>query len=455
MTCKPAALIALIVSMLLILPCAVSADGMIFHIDDEDMWGLLSENQQLAAINYENGVQNMILAVDVTELSGEKAVWLFPVPAKPDETAIDIIQGFPRLWGSDIKDKADTSISSAFMVMRVSQVYTFPLLVVTGFGGGALFTGTKYVGGLDGLGDGVIVHEHIEKMGLVTELVSAKESGALYSYLTGKGLDLPANSKAVLDEYTGKDYSFVVSWISDVEAFKLESSAKGYGQFNTIGVSISFPTDKIYFPLKPTSVYGSAEVPVLIYVMEHVTPELYPGIEHESTVTYFDEGYYSVPTEFSSFFNGKTSVQDLRYTKIKITAPSKYLTEDLWIKNSAPSGIALTYFIIRNVWIVGIAFFVVCSCLASLFSGMIVFRKDQISKSKLFLLGLANFFTLIGFTIATIILETKKLDSKLLQQLNAQGITAWDNRKVLFIFLFTILFLALTIVFQLMLQAIF
>jgi hypothetical protein len=53
--------------------------------------------------------------------------------------------------------------------------------------------------------------EHIEKMGLTTELIGTKEGNALYIYLTGKGLDLPSDSKAILDEYVGKDYSFVVS----------------------------------------------------------------------------------------------------------------------------------------------------------------------------------------------------------------------------------------------------
>jgi len=78
----------------------VSADGGIV-IYDPDMfrWELQDMDQQLCAINYENGFENMLLSVDVSDLHGEKAVWIFPVPAKPDKTVIDIIKGFPRLWG--------------------------------------------------------------------------------------------------------------------------------------------------------------------------------------------------------------------------------------------------------------------------------------------------------------------------------------------------------------------
>jgi hypothetical protein len=429
----------------------VSADGMI-HISDPDMhWGLVNENQQLAAINYENGFQNMILSTGVNDLRGEKAVWIFPVPAKPDKTVIDVIKGFPNLWGYDVKQRTDETISNSFSLMRLSQVYTFPFYMY--------FSGTFSANSLGGesLGEQVTIYEHIEKMGLTTELIGTKESNALYSYLTDKGLDLPSDSRTILDEYVGKDYSFVVSWISDVAKFKNESKTTyGYGNLAYIlGVSIRFPTDKIYFPLKPTSVYGSTNVPILIYVMGHVTPELYPEIKKESQVNYFVQRQYTVPPEFSSFFNGKTTIDDLNYTKIKINAPSKYFKDDLWIQNSSPVSIALVNFIEKNTLIWGLVFFALSSCLASLFSGMVVFRKDQISKKKFALFGLWNFLSLIGFAIASRFLRTKRLDPKLEQQLKSQGLTVSDSRKNSFVFLFTILFLIITFVFQIILQSIF
>ncbi|MCX6821877.1 MAG: DUF2330 domain-containing protein [Candidatus Aenigmarchaeota archaeon] len=432
---------------------SVFADGMI-HIYDPDMyrWDLLNENQQLSVINYENGFQKMILSVDVTELRGEKAVWLFPVPAKPDKTVIDVIKGFPKFWGYDVKEKTDDTISGTFSVIRLSQVYTFPFLF--------LFSSISSLSssGARNLEEGITIHEHIEKMGLTTELVSVKESDALYNYLTNKGLDLPSGSKSILDEYIGKDYSFVVSWISDVAKFKQESSNQDiYGRtINTVGVSITFPTNKIYFPLKPTSVYGSSEIPILIYVIGHVTPNLYQEIKQESQINYFVQDYYTVSPEFSSFFNGKTRINELEYTKIKINAPSKYLREDLWIKNSAPINITLADFINRNTLICGLIFFVLTSCLASLFSGLVVFRKDKIiSNQKLALFGLWNFLTLIGFAIASVFLRTKKLKPELEQQLKSEGIIVWDGRKILFVFLFTIFFLIITFVFQIVLQYIF
>jgi hypothetical protein len=72
------------------------------------------------------------------------------------------------------------------------------------------------------ISDGVTVYESIEKIGLTTELVSAVNGSSLTEYITSKGLNLPESSKSILDEYTGKEYSFVISWISDIEKFKQE-----------------------------------------------------------------------------------------------------------------------------------------------------------------------------------------------------------------------------------------
>jgi len=59
------------------------ADGMFYkRYSDNIMWELQNVGQQLCAINYESGLEKMLLYVDLKDLQGEKAVWIFPVPAK-------------------------------------------------------------------------------------------------------------------------------------------------------------------------------------------------------------------------------------------------------------------------------------------------------------------------------------------------------------------------------------
>lgn len=447
---------AIVLLFSLFIPAA-SADGFI-HIYDGDMWSLFNEEQQFCAINYKDGFQNMILTVDTgQELTGEKAVWIFPVPAKPDKTVINIVKGFPQLLGYDVQDEADESISNVFIAVRATQVYTFPFLL---FGRMGMF-------GKAGEGLGVTVYESIEKMGLTTELVSAVDGSSLTNYVTSKGLNLPESSKSMLDEYTGQEYSFVISWISDIEKFKQEQGKieRGHRRMwmgNAIGVFITFPIDKIYYPLKPTSVYGSKRVPAVIYILDYVVPELYDGIKTDTEINYFFENRLNAPEELRDFFAGYEkepstyysregqkqgfTIKDVKYTKIKVNPPSKYLTQDLWMEVSTPIKVKAADFANRFRLLYGLIFFILCSCLASLFSGMIIFRDRTISKMKFAFFGLWNFLTLIGFLMAAYI---SKIDLRFTQSQEIQKGDASFGKiitrtllialviPILFLFLFT------------------
>jgi hypothetical protein len=413
-------------AVLLLAAPLVGADGMV-HIYDEDMWGLFHEQQQFCAINYQEGFQNMILMVDTSEeLRGEKAVWIFPVPAKPEGTMIGIIKGFPSFLGYDIKERAQEAVSSAFGGMVSTQIYAIPFIMWFGFKQSFGAVGGRTLGASY---EGITVHQRIEKMGLATELVSAADAASLSSYLSDKGLNL-GNSRSILDEYVGKEYSFVVSWISDIDKFKQEQ-AKAERQYdskwtgNTVGVFIRFPTEKMYYPLKPTSVYGNERVPAVIYVVGYVEPDLYPEIKADTEVNYFLHDYFTAPEELSGFFSGLEmqastyyepvydtqkkaestqekagfTIKNLRYTKIKINAPANYLTQDLWIENSMPRKIKNADFVNGFSFWQWLLVFGACSCLASLISAVIVFRRDSPSLPKFLVFGLFNLLTLAGFSI--------------------------------------------------------
>jgi hypothetical protein len=57
----------------------------------------------------------------------------------------------------------------------------------------------------------------------------------------------------------------------------------------------------------------------------------------------------------------------VKYTKIRLVPPSEYLTEDLWMKTSAPLKIKIAYFINRFSLLIGLIFFILFSCLASFY----------------------------------------------------------------------------------------
>ncbi|MCR4335541.1 MAG: sulfite exporter TauE/SafE family protein [archaeon] len=396
----------------------VYADGMMYiEPYDSDMeilpWMPQPENAQFVAINYEDGIQNMIIGIDTGEIKGNKAVWIFPVPVNANDIEIDIMKGFPQLNGRLTNTVKNDTVNAAFALNGISQIYTLPFYffatLLTNIGSMAEMQSAdslemrKNITGLE-------IHEHIEAMGLATEVVSGNDIGIIYSYLKINGFEVPVTSKALLDEYTGQGYTFVVTWINDVEEYN-EQAGKSeedpyddyYGRVNynnqskLLGVQVSFPYKEIYFPLKPTSIYNEKEIPVAIYVMNHVTPTVFPEIEENTVTTYFVQNNYSPTQPLIGFFNDQSKIDKLKYTKIKIDTQAKNFTADLWIANYSPPDIALADAIIENSLLFMIMLFALISCCSSLIAGTFVFRKDKPDLVKFFLFGLTNFLTLIGF----------------------------------------------------------
>jgi len=75
----------------------------------------------------------------------------------------------------------------------------------------------------------------------------------------------------------------------------------------------------------PISVYGSEIVPITIRVIGHVSPKVFEGIKNYTETDYYLGSYKSFPYDLKDF-NGEQS-NDIKYTKIKIKAPSEFLTE--------------------------------------------------------------------------------------------------------------------------------
>ena len=386
------------------LSMAFADGGLWVHRSDVGDWMLRNMSGQFAAINYQNGIEKLLLSINPQELKGEKAVWVFPVPASPDKTALDIVEEVPGFSGKDIKVAALGTASKSFGLMSFSQIYTLPLwgfywIASQSFNIGAGLPSVSW----EGIERGVTVHERIEKMGLTTELITAKNEAAFYNYLQSKDLSFPSDAQNIMKNYIGSDYSFVVSWVSNVSEFdRLFSYPSGSRGPRSSGPSISvlvvFPTDKIYFPLKLTGVYDSVKIPILVHVLGYVAPEVYQAIANDTEINYQVQAEYSIPDNLVYFFNQgqEKTVEKLKYTEIKINTPSKYLTEDLWISDSASAKIAMLAFVNDYVWFWGLLVFILFSCLASVVSGVIVFAGQKPSVKKFALLGFANLLTLAG-----------------------------------------------------------
>ncbi|MEM5844219.1 MAG: DUF2330 domain-containing protein [Candidatus Aenigmatarchaeota archaeon] len=360
------------------------ADGVLFVKSYErEEWLPSVQTQQISVIDFSDEKESLLISIK-GDLKGEKLVWLFPIPAEPQSVKIDVIKNFPTFSGYEVKSRVGYEVDRIFPIFTFSQGY--PIFYY--FFGAFSFGGVAKTEGFEEE-RGVVIHEHLEKAGISVELVSAEDSSKFLSYLNEKGLVLP---NSLVEEYIGKKYSFVVGWVSDVEKYKIETEG------SLLGLKIEFPTKKIYYPLKLTSLYGNQKIPIRIYVLGHVSPEIFDSIANSTKVSYY--------------INDTTQI---KYTKIQINSNSNLLTQDLWIGSSSPLEISFAALILFSPPLFMGIVFILCSIIASIVSGLIVFKR-KLSIKTLTLLGITNLLTIIGVFISSLVLIKRK-EKKILKSL--------------------------------------
>lgn len=407
-------------------PQMVLADGMLIDPDPySDRWDYYDETSQLAFINYEDGFEKMIISIEFNQ-SDKNLYWVFPVPANPEKVSINILNTLPNFKGEDIKLRAQKELDDTKDFLRLTQIY--PYLFNAFFGINTLDVGldTKApsfgaTGRVDFSGGqkDVIVYEHLEKEGITTEIITAVTPLGLSNYFKDKGFKLDGKSIRALNHYIGRNFTFVVSWITN--SSKATQTPRKVNQASQRGIFVSFPTDKIYYPLIPTSVYESKIIPTSIRVIGHVSPIIFDDIKGSTEIKYYIDNNFSYNPELEQFY--KYDKSTLTYTLINLNSPSKMFTDDLWINKATSLKTYIPLFISLHPYLTTILLLIICSFIAGIITAWSISKENRNFPSfiKFGLIGLSNCLTLIALTITVFI----KLNSK----------------RILFIFLFSINFL--------------
>lgn len=433
---KKLSILLILASILLpVISTPAFADGMLIEPSPySDGWDYSNETNQTAYINYEDGLEKMILSIGIEESENKEMVWLFPIPAEPDKVVIDVITDLPYLVGSEISQSAVSNINNAKAVLFLTQLYTIPIIEMFTTIGAEAGMGmeeglTTGVGAVKGIEPDVVVYEHIEKEGMTSEIITAKTAEGLYNYLKDKKLNISEESIPVLDNYIGQSYSFIASWITPqkilitpvdktVDTTTLVSPSDFNSSSNQKGIFVTFPTEDIYFPLLPTSVYGSEVVPATIEVIGHVSPKIFQDIKTYTETDYYIGSYFAPNQEdFVEFYKGPA--RNLKYTKISINAPSKFFTDDLWISTNAPLKTYYSSFVAQHETVTALLLLLIISLITGFISSLIVFKKIKTG-----FIGLANCVSLIGVVAATAIVKTREgmvLAETLVSQLKEKG----------------------------------
>jgi|GEM_PF-1365522 len=407
---------ALLFLILISLSSLVCGDGCVMTLT-YDEYGvekdtlLSGEDSQVSVIDYRNGVEDMLISVKVTP-EGEGMLWIFPVPADPEksEIDIDITSEFPEIEGYNVKNKLGGKIKEVEGWSLISQLWSvFPAFITNPdlikrefFHAQKSFASWRKgdvmeAGGVSGLyleepDYGVKVYHRINKLGLTSELLTARYGEGLKKYLAEKNLTLPQLVVDEIDWYIGKEYALVVSWVSNPKEFG--------SQKKDLALRVKFPTNKLYYPLKLTSVYGSQIIPITIYFRGHVSPKIYDFIKYGSETDYFISENYTIPPELDSFFDG-SGKGNLKYTRLNINTQSHNLKHDLWVSTFPPLSVIFADFgLTLPSPLFGLLLFALFSCLASFLAARVVYGREVKPLHSL-LLGLSNFASLLGVSLAS------------------------------------------------------
>ncbi|MEK6954768.1 MAG: DUF2330 domain-containing protein [Candidatus Micrarchaeota archaeon] len=468
---------AAVLLLILLFSGFATADGGAW-IRMPDRWQIHPESQQYAIIDYNDGYERLGLTVEFAASSqGTNAIWVVPIPASPTKVDIKLIDGFPIPTGSSISEQSRNIISSAALSAAVWG--TFPLALPLGFlfiFRGTLSGASMKADGMYGSSyyDGISIFQRVSLGGVTSDLVATKDPAELERYLSSKGVELAGEYKMILEKYVDKDYSFVVTYISDWQKFQSSKTSSGaydpygYGSYGAqypsrgsttpISLRIGFPSEKPYFPLKLTSMYGDRVIPITLYMIGNYKPKLYSGIGGGVKADYFRNGnvnnYYrgSAPSNTEEFFRPGRTLSNLDFTKITINEPSINFKDDLWFDSGLPISFGLKKVIADNFWVVLILMMAICSAVASIAAGRVIFKDGSVDDAHLAMHSLWNFTTMIGFVLATFFWNTQKLDEKTAKQLSDKGLSVYDGRKISYTVLFYILFVIAVVILWMLLS---
>lgn len=390
----------------------VRADGMVIR-PHEDRWLPSRERSQDVLILHQKGIQRMLLAIEVENPDAANLVWIVPVPANPGQVKVDILTGFPRVHGTEVfggaKDYLETMgiVAAGMQVWPVAAVFVFYVL-------DSIFMRQDYGPHVKGpppvaakaeakkSEPPLKVHQHVEKAGMVSEVITAREGGALYQYLEQKGLRIKQGALPVLDHYVGKDYTFIASWLGGAQAGS--PAGREPEPVYARGIDVQFPSREIFFPLRPTSIYGGEIVPASIRVAGYVTPRPFADIVPHTKTEYHLIG--SIGPEPPAIVHDFYETGGGRYTRIRINAASARLTDDLWITPSPPAsgGLAAATFVAGHPVVTFIAAIVLLSVLISVLVGWLLYQdlRTRRGAMRLAVVGLANCLTFIGLLVSGI-----------------------------------------------------
>lgn len=416
-------LLILLAALTALLPTAARADGKLFtRSSDHSAFAPLEQNAQRAVIHFGDGREQMVIAINYRARPGEEGLWIFPVPGTPEDVHIDLGRMFPRFHGYDSRPAARAIVDCAMLFMRASQVY--PLIADVPYLGMLLGVKKKATE------DAVAVHETVERWGLRAETLTAPSTEVLASHLGESGAEISPNELSPFEPYLNSVYVLVVVRVTDRAAFEAQFEESLDQRECSPSLYVEFPTEKGFYPMRPTASYGNTQLPVTLYIIGHVEAHANRQMLDQADIYHYRQDRPDWATQ--SLF-GLSRDSSFNYTVVRLDAPASAFTSDFAFTPTRIKGHKLAELIVDLRWrlvLIGLAVFAVLSYLSAGVAGIVSGQRWCRAAP----IGLLNFLSVLGVVIgAAFVLKHPRLGR--------------------FIAVFTALFVGATILIQILLTS--
>lgn len=212
---------------------SLRADGCIFGKGGK----YIPEKEQRAFIEWNDGQERLFVATR-TEKTAGPTVWIVPVPADPKAVKAEPVEKFPHVFATKSAVKgAQDNLAAAVVLTFCANSGSLIAVLPWDTHASSQYKTAVAVGS-------VKVHQHVEKLGMIVEVITADSSDALDAYLANKKMGIRSTDIKALEPYMKEKYTLICGWALD-----------GKDAMSARALRIDFPCPSVFFPLRPTRVY--------------------------------------------------------------------------------------------------------------------------------------------------------------------------------------------------------
>jgi hypothetical protein len=380
----------MVITIVIIIAYPCFGDGVSFAGRDYRSLRPISQEAQQAIISHDNGIEKMLITIAIPLEQEDMAVWIFPVPGKPENVKIDLADSFPRFYGINTLREVDRRIGYIAGMQFFSLLFPFNCIIMPSLG-------------IARDAGGIHIYEEVDKWGVHSEKITADSLDSLAKYLNEKKTGIDVEQLKAFKDYLSDKYVLIVSWISSSQELLEQFPEYTVGQRSQRWpcVYIEFPSEKAFYPMRPTTAYGAMPLTLRIMVMGYVESH---GMN--AVTQWIRKGFYKqekIPNGMPEVFIRDFENRKGHYTVFECKDKADVFTDDIWFTPVNPKGLRYAEMIaplLDNIYafsVLTICLIFAVSYISAGLAGLLLFRMWR----GYAFLGLANLFGIIGIWVAS------------------------------------------------------